>query len=233
MSYTDFIWENFGLLEWLLCIELIVLLSAAFFYQIAKFIAKTDRHDPLVRFYRVFWISFALPVTPTKQLELASAEAAARSMGHRFAGDMDDQRLTEIDAPDLGDVADADRMPAAPTAREMREEPAPASKPAPAKSAKSGAAEPPKQSTATFDARIIAASPADRLVGIVGGEIVVEVTHEVEDGQANGTVLMLVAERIGIPPYRIALLKGHYKVRKTFQVDNIEQSALDRRLAQM
>jgi uncharacterized protein YggU (UPF0235/DUF167 family) len=234
MSYTDFIWENFGPLEWLLSIELIVLAAAWFFYQVAKFIAKQDRHDPLVRFYRTFWVAFRMPVTPFKELELANAEEAARSAGMRLAGDIDDRQLKSMDAVDLHSVAEADQMPgiAAPEYVPDDEEdstPTPALAPA----GKGGTAAPAKPTTAIFDARIIASSAADRLVGFQNGEVVVEVIHDAEDGQANGTIINFVSAKTGIPAYRIALLRGHYKVRKTFQVENIDQNSLNQRLAHL
>jgi len=231
MSYTDLIWENFGPLEWILSIEIIVLISAWFFYQIAKFIAKQDRHDPLVRFYRAFWVTFSMPVTPFKELELANAEAAARSAGMRLAGDIDDTQLKSMDAVDLRSVAEAGDMPGIAAPEYDPDDDEPVSTAALAPATKGAGGTPAKATHATFDARIIASSAANRLVGYQGGEVVVEVVHEAEDGQANGTIINFVSAKTGIPAYRIALLRGHYKVRKTFQVENIDQNALNQRLA--
>ena len=104
---TDFIWQNAGLLEIVLGTELVVLLTAAFFYQVAKVIAKTDRHDPLVRFYRVFWTAFASPVNSIKELDLRQAEYAARAAGVVGLGDVSVETLSNIDAPDLVDLDEA------------------------------------------------------------------------------------------------------------------------------
>jgi uncharacterized protein YggU (UPF0235/DUF167 family) len=104
---TDFIWQNAGLLEIILGTELVVLLTAAFFYQVAKIIAKTDRHDPLVRFYRIFWTAFASPVSTIKDLDLRQAEYAARAAGMVGLGDVSVETLSNIDAPDLVDLDDA------------------------------------------------------------------------------------------------------------------------------
>ncbi|MBC7783969.1 MAG: hypothetical protein H7144_09015, partial [Burkholderiales bacterium] len=115
----DFFWKNFGLLEGMLSIEIIILITAAFFYQVAKLIARSDRHDPLVRFYRVFWRQLFTGVTPIRDMDLAIAESYAREAGYAAPGDIGDDQLSQLDAPDFGDFegADASAKTTAPSAK--------------------------------------------------------------------------------------------------------------------
>jgi uncharacterized protein YggU (UPF0235/DUF167 family) len=276
---TELIWQNFGFLELILATEFVILLTAAFFYQVAKIIAKTDRHDPLVRFYRVFWRSFMGPVTSIRELDLRQAEYAARMAGVTGVGDGPD--LVDLDAADLVDLDSAEvragqadagppvsrvqpigrtggendpRLRTEPQAGPSRElqfaarakaarEQQPAdddmipisrerdvtASPPPPKSVPVGQS----AATSTFDACINPFQPRPRLAGIRDGEVIVDVTCSPEDGQANAAIITLVAERIGVRPYQIVLLRGHYKVRKTLQVAGLDQQTLNARLSAM
>ncbi|HEY0007822.1 MAG TPA: DUF167 domain-containing protein [Tepidisphaeraceae bacterium] len=260
MIDTDFIWRHFSLMEWLLTIEIIVLLTAAFFYQVAKQIARTDRHDPLVRFYRVFWRAFFTSVTPLRQLELQEAEVMARSAG--LAG-VDGANMGDMDAPDLfgdDDMSEGNPPPqqlARPLGRTGPEDDKLLRKAAEtesreaqfirhAKETKSAAPAAPqtarekieagdahRAATSTFDALLVPFSDSDELVGYKAGEVVVNVVCAPEDGSANGVIINLVAERIGVRPYQIVLLRGHYKVRKTLQIAGLDQPTLEAKLRQM
>lgn len=241
----DFIWDKFGLIEWVLCIELITLLSAALFYHVAKFIARQDKHDPLVRFYRVFWQAFFSTVQSVKEIDLRQAEMSAREARLATAGRLRDDQLDNLDAPDLVEMGQVEST----GTREPESVPseileavgadddapiqpvrsAPATRRAPAGS--NAAAEEQRSLKSTFDVRINGFAPTDRIVGREAGELVIDVTVSPEDGQANGIIINLVAQRMNLRPYQIALLRGHYKVRKTFQVSGMDQSSLDARLA--
>jgi uncharacterized protein YggU (UPF0235/DUF167 family) len=243
----DFVWDNFGLIEWVLCIELVTMLSAGFFYQVAKLIARTDRHDPLVKFYRVFWQSFFSDVRSVRELDVLQAEVRAREAGLASAGRMTDDQLHRLDAPDLGDIGGVEstgtREPDQPVPSSVLEamgldadeapRPAPAKKKAAPAASSNAAAEEQRALRSTFDARVVPFAAKDAIAGREGGELVVNVTVSPEDGQANGIIINLVSARIGLRPYQISLLRGHYKVRKTFQVAGMDQQALDARLAAM
>lgn len=271
---TEFVWKHFGILEWLLVLQLVVLMAAGFFYQVAKLIARQDRRDPLVLFYRVFWRSFFSPVSSVKQIDLMMAESMARDLGLAAGGRMGEQQLSQLDAPDLGDL-DALRTPDAPTPAEpptakpigrtgaeddprlrsddeVKKPNAGAIKPAASESRESRFARKQRESrqaapapkkrdrdeepeerraqTSRFKVRIVGFAKADRIVGQEAGEIVVETVHAPEDGQANGKIIELLSERIGVRPYQVSLVGGHYKVRKTLQVAGLDQPTLEQRL---
>jgi uncharacterized protein YggU (UPF0235/DUF167 family) len=291
----NWMWENFGLTEYVLCIELVILLSAGFFYQVAKLIARQDRRDPLVKFYRVFWQSFFSSVTPVRELDMVQIEAMARASGIALAGDIDSHQLSQLDAPDLADLDSLSSLapPAAggsdevPTtqvrtlgrtgpedstqlrsrkdgeSRELRfareqkakreaEAAAPATARVPVERdtdedrisvARDTTPERRKRDLPTAEIKRAAISrcnvrieplqKADRLIGYDHGEVVVEVIYAPEDGHANGVIINLLAERIDVRPYQIALVGGHYKVRKVLQVAGLDQATLDQRLASL
>ncbi len=286
----DWVWDNFGLLEYLLCIELVVLLAAAFFYQVAKLIARTHRQDPLVKFYRVFWQSFFSSVTSIRDLDLMQMEQMARARGVAMVGDMDTNQLSRLDAPDLGSLDGLDEIakPASPPS-DMDETPPPtAVKPigrtgpededrvrpkkggesrelkyarlqrekreAETEAAENRAeasdriavtrdssedrnrtdlphAEIKRAAVSRLNVRIVPMKEKDRIVGYQDGEIVIDVVYAPEAGQANGVVIDLISSQIDVRPYQIALIGGHYKVRKTFQVSGLDQPTLDARIA--
>jgi uncharacterized protein YggU (UPF0235/DUF167 family) len=292
----NWMWENFGLIEYVLCIELVILLSAGFFYQVAKLIARQDRRDPLVKFYRVFWQSFFSSVTPVRDLDMVQIEAMARASGIALAGDLDVKQLSRLDAPDLTDLddlaalappstddietpqtqvrtlgrtgpEDSDQLRSRNTSesRELRfareqkakREAEAAAASAPAKmpverddegdrisiSRDTAAPDRKKRDLPTAEIKRAAISrcnvrieplqKADRLIGYENGEVVVEVIYAPEDGHANGVIINLLAERIDVRPYQIALVGGHYKVRKVLQVAGLDQPTLDQRLAML
>ena len=281
---TDFIWQNFGLIELLLCTELVILLTAAFFYQVARYIAKTDHRDPLVRFYRVFWQAFKMPVTSIKELDLRQAEYAARSAGLAAIGEVSGEQMSNLDAPDMVDL-DAIAAPAASASTTLPDAPGTSDAPASRVQAigRTGAESDPRLRTepggpsrelqfaqrdkpmpidddaplpvmrereappargrgapstqtavsSTFDASITAFQPQGRIAGVRNGEVLIDVTCSPEDGQANGTIIALMAKHFGVRPYQIVLLRGHYKVRKTLQVTGVDQYTLDQRIARI
>ena len=218
----DFVWENFGLLEWLFVLELIVLLTALFFYQVAKIIARTDRHDPLVRFYRVFWRSFLSDVSSYADIEFNAAEAAAMSAGYGA-------EVNTLDAPDLGTLNESE-MRQVPSEAELQSR----QQPAPRGAAPSGGGNTQDQNvSATFEVMINPMAGRDAIVGMKNGSVVIDVKCAAEDGQANGTIIDLIAPRIGMRPYQISLIRGHYKVLKAFRVQQIDQPALNARLQRL
>ncbi len=281
----DFLWDNFGLLEVLLSLELITLLTAAIFYQVAKIIARTDRQDPLLRFYRVFWLRFFSSVASMKEMDLQAAEYYARQSGVTFAGDVDPNQLANLDAAELVDIDEigvqrnqpgaGSNEQGAPTAkaigrrgpegddrlsivrggetesrearflREQKESPRqpiqddepiridtsesrpPAGRKDKLSSSSSGEY---KAATSIVQIRVVPASLRDEIIGIAQGEVVIKITTPPEDGKANAIVIDLLAKQLGVRPYQISLLGGHYKLRKTVQVAGIDQATANARL---
>lgn len=61
----------------------------------------------------------------------------------------------------------------------------------------------------------------------VDGDLVrVWVTAPPTDGEANLAVIRTVADALGVPPSRIAILKGHGGREKQLEIDGLSEEAL-------
>lgn len=221
----EFILEFFGPLEWLLFLEFVILATATFFYQAAKLIAGKNRDDEMVRFYHVFWRSFFAPVTPVNVMLAREAEIRARAMGVVMAGDMAPEQLNQMDAPDLDALSGEDlRGRAIETPVPMRAE---------SKAEKKAAAAVPPLADSTLEVRINGRAPSNRVTGHSGRTLLIDVTHEIEDGQANGVVVELASQALDVPIYRIVLIRGHYRSDKAFKILGVEQAMLESRIQQL
>jgi len=68
------------------------------------------------------------------------------------------------------------------------------------------------------------------VVGRDNGGLRVRVTGEAGEGQANKSLIEMVATAIGIKPYQVTLTKGHYQTRKTVQLQGITPDEVQERL---
>ena len=76
-------------------------------------------------------------------------------------------------------------------------------------------------------------SPGARPVGVAGriGEMwKLRVAAPAEGGRANAAVVRLLAETIGVPRTRIALVSGHGARDKVVELDGVELAEAERRL---
>ena len=70
--------------------------------------------------------------------------------------------------------------------------------------------------------------PRSRRTEVVGeraGAVVIRVTAPPVDGKANAAVCALVAERVGVPPSRVSVVRGAGGRDKTVSVDGVDASA--------
>jgi uncharacterized protein len=76
-------------------------------------------------------------------------------------------------------------------------------------------------------------SPGSRGAGVAGrvGETwKLRVTAPAEGGRANAAVLRLLADTIGVPRARVALVSGHGARDKVVSLDGVERAEAERRL---
>jgi hypothetical protein len=72
---------------------------------------------------------------------------------------------------------------------------------------------------------------ADRVGPYAEGVLRVRVTRPPADGEANRSVLRLVARALGVAPRRLRLVAGDRARRKRVSVDGLDAAELGRRLA--
>jgi uncharacterized protein len=70
----------------------------------------------------------------------------------------------------------------------------------------------------------------DEVVGERGGAVVIRVTAPPVDGKANDALCRLIAKAAGIPPSKVAIVRGHSSRDKVVRVDGIDAAALHRAL---
>jgi uncharacterized protein (TIGR00251 family) len=78
--------------------------------------------------------------------------------------------------------------------------------------------------------RVQARARRDEIAGQRGGSLLVRVTAPPVEGKANAAVCRLLAERLGLAPGRVAVVRGAGSRDKLVEIDGIEPGELRRRL---
>ena len=78
--------------------------------------------------------------------------------------------------------------------------------------------------------RVQAQARRDEIAGQRGGSLLVRVTAPPVEGKANAAVCRLLAERLGLAPGRVAVVRGAGSRYKLVEIDGIEPGELRRRL---
>lgn len=86
---------------------------------------------------------------------------------------------------------------------------------------------------ATLKVKVVPGASRDRIVGMLGDALKVQVSAAPQRGKANEAVVRLLAQALGIKPTAIALVGGAAQPRKTFSVSGLRPDELAARLAQV
>jgi uncharacterized protein len=78
--------------------------------------------------------------------------------------------------------------------------------------------------------RVQARARRDEIAGERAGSLLVRVTAPPVEGKANAAVRRLLAERLGLAPGRIAVVRGAASRDKLIEIDGIEAGELRRLL---
>jgi uncharacterized protein (TIGR00251 family) len=78
--------------------------------------------------------------------------------------------------------------------------------------------------------RVQARARRDEIAGERAGSLLVRVTAPPVEGKANAAVCRLLAERLGLAPGRIAVVRGAASRDKLIEIDGIEAGELRRLL---
>ncbi len=84
---------------------------------------------------------------------------------------------------------------------------------------------------ATISVRVQARARRNEVAGLQDGVLVVRVSAPALEGRANRAVCRLLAERLRVPPSRIAIIRGEHHREKVLRIEGVEQSAVDAALA--
>jgi uncharacterized protein len=82
----------------------------------------------------------------------------------------------------------------------------------------------------TLAVRVQARARRDEIAGERAGSLLVRVTAPPVEGRANAAVCRLLAERLGLAPGRVAVVRGAASRDKLIEIDGIEAGELRRLL---
>jgi uncharacterized protein len=81
--------------------------------------------------------------------------------------------------------------------------------------------------SARIAVRVQARARRDEIVSLPRGALVVRVTAPALEGRANRAVCRLVADRLGVAPSRVAIVRGEHHRDKLLEVSGLEQARAD------
>jgi uncharacterized protein YggU (UPF0235/DUF167 family) len=85
--------------------------------------------------------------------------------------------------------------------------------------------------TSQLNVKVLPSPDTNQITGGDGSTLHITVTCSPESGAANKVVTDLLAEAIGLPAWRIKLVRGHYDSRKLLQVSGLDSDQLNEKLA--
>jgi uncharacterized protein len=70
----------------------------------------------------------------------------------------------------------------------------------------------------------------NEIAGVRGGALVVRVTAPPLESRANRALCRLIADRLGVAPSRVTIIRGEHARDKLLAVEGVDQAAADARL---
>lgn len=83
----------------------------------------------------------------------------------------------------------------------------------------------------SFAVKVVPGAARDRIAGVLGDALKVQVTAPPEGGKANARLCEVLAEALGVAVRAVHVTSGHGSPRKTVAVDGLAADELLRRLA--
>jgi hypothetical protein len=78
----------------------------------------------------------------------------------------------------------------------------------------------------TLGVRLQPRAKRDEVVGERDGVVVIRVTAPPVDGKANAALCRLIAQKAGVPPSRVEIVRGHTAREKVIRVEGVTDAAL-------
>jgi len=85
-------------------------------------------------------------------------------------------------------------------------------------------------SDAQIMVRVQARARRDELVGMRGGVLLVRVSAPPVDGRANRALCRLIADRTGVAPSKVTVLRGQHSREKLIRVQGVQSAAVQEAL---
>lgn len=205
-----------GLLEWLIVLELVILLVLAAYRYVAYLLGRNAPTDPFVIFYRTFWRAFRTP--KRYPIPVNYQPVPPKRDKPRLEESLDGAGLTdeEIEALMTSDaLADPDAAPRA---------------------AASGDSPAPSEEGDEFQSLLPVRVVTERSAGVLRieeGTLVVAVDVAPDDGRANRIVIQNACTVLRLKPHQVAIHAGHTKADKTLRLSGMGSQQLAERLREL
>jgi uncharacterized protein len=85
--------------------------------------------------------------------------------------------------------------------------------------------------SAMITVRVQARARREELAGVRGGAFVVRVTAPALEGRANRAVCRLLADRLGVAPSQITIVRGEHHREKVVRIEGVDQATADAALS--
>ena len=82
----------------------------------------------------------------------------------------------------------------------------------------------------TIKIKVVPGAKREKVAGLYGGAIKVQVSALPENGKANAAVLRILAEALGLKLNQIELVAGHSQPRKVVRVNELTEREIYERL---
>lgn len=218
-----------SVLEWLLVSQLVLLVSAGVFYGISLIVAPNEPDDPLSIFWRTFWRVFlrrrvkfkvalaTLEHDKAKQYEEMKQHGDVDGIKELLREELDEH---EVDDNELAKILEADASERAAAGMHLEV-------------GEAGDAPALRTRVAVMNIKVVPFAGRDEFVRFDPEGATLNVVHAAEDGRSNKAVIDILAGILGIKPYQISLLKGHYRARKLVQIAGIDQDQLNTKMSRL
>lgn len=81
-----------------------------------------------------------------------------------------------------------------------------------------------------FDVKVVPGASRDRIAGLLGDALKVQVAAPPEGGKANAAVCELLAAVLGVAPRAVAVVRGHGNARKVVGVMGLAAAVAEAKL---
>ena len=78
--------------------------------------------------------------------------------------------------------------------------------------------------------KVVPGASRDRVAGMLGDAVKVQVAAAPERGKANVAVEQLIADALGVPKKSVSVVAGHTQPRKTIRIEGVTVADVEARL---
>jgi uncharacterized protein YggU (UPF0235/DUF167 family) len=213
MPTLSFIFWHETWLSLIFWAEILSLVAAMIFHYVGQASVRRNPDDYVYHFSRVWWTTFRQKPSPISAPRMIDVDADE---------DGDKGPLMDlIDEDAIAALANPEAEPRRPRRAASDDD----------ESEGEGDGGAVGTRVANLTVRVVTQQSNDEIVGWQGNALKIRVTAGAEGGQANKSVIELLASSLGLRPHQVQLKRGHYDEQKSFSIAGLTQAELDERLS--